>query len=43
VAGDWTTKVWNQNYLDFWHGKTDAATFIAKMKSDQVSFWKSQS
>jgi len=43
VAGDWTTKVWNQNYLDFWHGKTDAAAFIAKMKSDQVSFWKSQS
>lgn len=43
VAGDWTTKVWNQNYLDFWHGKTDAATFVAKMKYAQVSFWKSQS
>ncbi|MEY9855249.1 ABC-type glycerol-3-phosphate transport system substrate-binding protein [Catenulispora sp. GAS73] len=43
VAGDWTTKVWNQNYLDFWHGKIDAATFVSKMKSAQVSFWKSQS
>ncbi|GAA1963105.1 ABC transporter substrate-binding protein [Catenulispora subtropica] len=43
VAGDWSTKVWNQNFLDFWHGKTDAAGFVAKMKSAQVSFWKTQS
>jgi len=43
VAGDYSTKVWKQNFLDFWHGKTDAAGFVAKMKSDQVAFWKTQS
>ncbi|MER6394815.1 ABC transporter substrate-binding protein [Kitasatospora sp. NPDC001603] len=42
VAGDYPTKVFNQNFLDLWHGKTSAEQFVAKMKSDQASFWKSQ-
>ncbi|MFJ2865806.1 ABC transporter substrate-binding protein [Kitasatospora sp. NPDC087314] len=42
VAGSYPTKVLNQNFLDLWHGKTSAEQFVSKMKSDQVSFWKSQ-
>ncbi|WP_441246995.1 ABC transporter substrate-binding protein [Kitasatospora sp. McL0602] len=42
VAGDYPTKVFNQNFLDLWHGKTTADQFVAKMKSGQVAFWKTQ-
>ncbi|MFJ4189296.1 ABC transporter substrate-binding protein [Kitasatospora sp. NPDC089509] len=42
VAGDWSAKVFEQNFLDFWHGQTDAARFTAKCKADQVAYWKTQ-
>ncbi|AJF68968.1 ABC transporter substrate-binding protein [Streptomyces vietnamensis] len=42
VAGEWPAKVFSQNFLDLWHGKTTAAQFVAKCKADQVSYWKTQ-
>ncbi|MFI9787282.1 ABC transporter substrate-binding protein [Kitasatospora sp. NPDC051984] len=42
VAGGWPAKVFNQNLLDLWHGRTDAAQFVAKCKADQVSYWQTQ-
>ncbi|GAA1963547.1 ABC transporter substrate-binding protein [Kitasatospora viridis] len=42
VAGDWPAKVFNQNYLDLWHGKLTAAQFVAKCKADQVTYWQTQ-
>jgi raffinose/stachyose/melibiose transport system substrate-binding protein len=42
VAGDWSAKVFEQNFLDLWHGKTSAAQFVAKCKADQAAFWKTQ-
>ncbi|MFI0924827.1 ABC transporter substrate-binding protein [Streptomyces sp. NPDC021012] len=42
VAGEWPAKVFSQNYLDLWHGKTTAAQFVAKSRADQVSYWKTQ-
>lgn len=42
VAGEWSPKVLDQNFLDLWHGKTTAAQFVATCKADQVSYWKSQ-
>ncbi len=41
-AGAIQDKVFNPNFLDLWHGKTSAAQFVAKMKSDQIAFWKTQ-
>ena len=41
-SGDYYNKVYNQNFLDFWHGKINAAQFIAAMKADQISFWKTE-
>lgn len=41
-SGDYFNKVYSQNFLDFWHGKTTAAQFIAAMKSGQISFWKTE-
>lgn len=37
------TKVFAQNFLDFWHGKLAPEQFVAKVKATQVSYWKSQS
>ncbi|MER7582805.1 ABC transporter substrate-binding protein [Kitasatospora sp. NPDC097691] len=42
VGGSWLPKVLNENYLDFWHGKTTAAQFVAKCKADQVTYWQTQ-
>jgi raffinose/stachyose/melibiose transport system substrate-binding protein len=42
ASGDWNAKVWTQDFLDFWHGKTDAAGLVAKLKSDTVQYWKTQ-
>ncbi|WP_147409014.1 ABC transporter substrate-binding protein [Kitasatospora xanthocidica] len=42
VAGSWLPKVLNENYLDFWHGRTTADRFVAKCKADQVTYWQTQ-
>jgi raffinose/stachyose/melibiose transport system substrate-binding protein len=42
LGGDWQDKVFNPAFLDLWHGKTTAEQLVAKVKSDQVSFWKTQ-
>lgn len=42
APGDWNAKVWTQDFLDFWHGKTDASGLVAKLKSDTVQYWKTQ-
>ncbi|MEY9850138.1 ABC transporter substrate-binding protein [Streptacidiphilus sp. MAP5-3] len=42
IPSDYYNKVYNQNFLDFWHGKLTAAQFIAKMKSDQIAYWQTQ-
>ena len=42
IPSDYYNKVYNQNFLDFWHGKTTAAQFIAAMKSAQVTYWQTQ-
>ena len=42
LAGDWETKAWDTNFLDMWHGKITAEQFVAKVKSDQVAYWKTQ-
>ncbi|MFF5205786.1 ABC transporter substrate-binding protein [Streptosporangium sp. NPDC000396] len=42
VAGDWSPKVLDQNYLDLWHGKITAAQFVAKCRTDQVSYWQAR-
>jgi raffinose/stachyose/melibiose transport system substrate-binding protein len=42
IPSDYYNKVYNQNFLDFWHGKTNAAQFIAAMKSAQVTYWQTQ-
>ncbi|WP_086829307.1 ABC transporter substrate-binding protein [Streptomyces sp. NRRL B-24572] len=42
VAGSWSPKVLDRNFLDLWHGKTTAAQFVAACKAAQVSYWKSQ-
>ncbi|MCC9306027.1 ABC transporter substrate-binding protein [Kitasatospora sp. RB6PN24] len=42
AAGSWRPKVLDQNYLDFWHGKTTPEQFVAKCKADQVSYWQTQ-
>ncbi|MFJ9381141.1 ABC transporter substrate-binding protein [Streptomyces sp. NPDC101455] len=41
-AGSVMDKVFSPNFLDLWHGKITAAQFVAKMKSGQIAFWKTQ-
>lgn len=41
-AGSVMDKAFNPNFLDLWHGKITAQQFVAKMKSDQASYWKTQ-
>lgn len=41
-AGAVQDKVFSPNFLDLWHGKITAAQFVAKVKSDQIAFWKTQ-
>jgi raffinose/stachyose/melibiose transport system substrate-binding protein len=43
LIGDEEPKVWDPNFLDLWHGKDDAATFISKAKAAQIAYWKTQS
>ncbi|MET9182326.1 extracellular solute-binding protein [Kitasatospora aureofaciens] len=42
VAGSWSSKVFEQNFLGLWHGGTTAEQFVAKCKADQVSYWQTQ-
>ncbi|MEY9874593.1 ABC-type glycerol-3-phosphate transport system substrate-binding protein [Streptacidiphilus sp. MAP12-33] len=42
VAGDWSPKVLDQNYLDMWHGKLTPGQFVAKCKAAQVTYWQTQ-
>jgi raffinose/stachyose/melibiose transport system substrate-binding protein len=41
-AGAIMDKVFNPHFLDLWHGKISAEQFVAKVKSDQVAYWKTQ-
>lgn len=41
-AGAIMDKVFNPHFLDLWHGKITAEQFVAKVKSDQVAYWKTQ-
>lgn len=42
VAGDWSPKVLDQNYLDLWHGSISAEQFVAKCRSAQATYWQTQ-
>ncbi|MBF9068988.1 ABC transporter substrate-binding protein [Streptacidiphilus fuscans] len=42
MAGDWSPKVLDENYLNLWHGQLTPQQFVAACKAAQVSYWQTQ-